>query len=1188
MSNTEKNRTRLINLLKELFQLDQPELDFGLYKIMHAKSVQINRFLENDLLKEIRDAFGEADGNRAAEARAKYEAAIEQARKFGAPNPEETEGVKEAKAAFESAKDGANAESDVYDHLYRFFERYYDSGDFMSRRYYARESESRAAPYAVPYDGREVYLHWANKDQYYIKSSEYLTNYTFDLHEAIRQEGERQASQKGKGQGLDTAITNDDQSLKVHFRIVEASEGKHGNIKAASDQKRFFIIHADKPVEWLSTDEGETNQLIINFQYRIDDEKAGQDNKWQETRLQQAEAVILEALKADTSAAAFLQGLAVPSPTDSKNKRSLLGKYLQKYAARNTMDYFIHKDLGGFLRRELDFYIKNEIMRLDDIENAEVSKVEQYLAKIRVLRRIAQQLIAFLAQLEDFQKKLWLKKKFVTETNYCITLDRIPENFYQDIVINDRQREEWVKLFAIDEIQADLVNPAYSIPLTTEFLKANPYLLVDTAMFDEGFKQKLLDAIDDLDAQCDGILIHSENFQALGLMQQKYREQVKCIYIDPPYNSGGDDFLYKDSFRNSAWLAMLDDRIKSGFRLLKNDGVSFTHIDDKDEDNRVSHRLMNLLEDKFGRSNYLDNLIWVKNTTHNDAKNFSHNHEYILAFSKNRAEASKSQKMFRQSKPGYAEVMELVHSLNPEFPTVQIIENAIRKLYKEKNEEYKQECLAQGLVWDEETKRNDPWKGIKQYKFAEYRLDNDEWVSEEQAHLKKAKIRIYREDNPSWPNANSLTIDHKTEGNADYRFYKPEHPITGKPCPAPARGWLWREKKNPLKPDVLSFDGLVSNKLIAFGENEEKIPQYKRYLHNVDSDVVKSVITDFTDGEKELANILGMRGTFPNPKPTSIGRKLIEISTDYDDYVCDFFGGSGTTAQAVIQQNLVDEKKRKFLIVEMGEHFLETLLPRIKKSVYSVHWKDGRAITPNHLGASFKYLRLESYEDALNNLVLKIDSSRDAALMSNPALQRDYLLNYFLDVETQASQSLLNIAEFRDPTTYQMWIKKPGSDEQTLQAIDLIETFNWLTGLWVEHMAAPQVFNAEFERETDPDLPKDQNTRLICKRLKTDANGDYWFRLIEGYTLKTPGDNTSKVPTLIVWRKQTDDPEQDNAVLQTYLMEKLQISPRAQTYGVIYINGSHTLPNPVVEGEQTKVRLIEEAFHNAMWSGEVV
>jgi adenine-specific DNA-methyltransferase len=190
------------------------------------------------------------------------------------------------------------------------------------------------------------------------------------------------------------------------------------------------------------------------------------------------------------------------------------------------MDYFIHKDLGGFLRRELDFYIKNEVMRLDDIENAEAPAVESYLAKIKVLRKIAGKLIDFLAQLEDFQKKLWLKKKFVVETNYCITLDRVPEELYEEVAANDAQCEEWIKLFAIDEIQADLHGPGFSRPLTVEFLKANNKLVLDTRFFDDAriFKAAGLlihsASIENFDEQCDGLLIHSENFQALNLLQE--------------------------------------------------------------------------------------------------------------------------------------------------------------------------------------------------------------------------------------------------------------------------------------------------------------------------------------------------------------------------------------------------------------------------------------------------------------------------------------------------------------------------------------------------------------------------------------------------------------------------------------------------------------------------------------------
>src|SRR5205814_7525312 len=136
----------------------------------------------------------------------------------------------------------------------------------------------------------------------------------------------------------------------------------------------------------------------------------------------------------------WAQELGKFAPTEKSPQRTVLEKHLTQYTASNTFDYFIHKDLGGFLHRELDFYIKNEVMHLDDIEHESAPKVEQYLSLIRVIRTIAHKIIAFLEQLENFQKRLWLKKKFVVETNYCFTLDRVPEEFYKEIAANDAQR----------------------------------------------------------------------------------------------------------------------------------------------------------------------------------------------------------------------------------------------------------------------------------------------------------------------------------------------------------------------------------------------------------------------------------------------------------------------------------------------------------------------------------------------------------------------------------------------------------------------------------------------------------------------------------------------------------------------------------------------------------------------------
>ena len=156
MPTPQQLRSRLLKKLKELFQLDQPDLDFGFYRIMHAKSVQVQEFIEKDLLKIVTDAFGQVDEARCATLKADYEKAIEIARAFGAPEPEEAPKVQEAKARWESSRDTASSESDIYDHLYRFFERYYEGGDFMSRRYYARETPARPPPTPFPITGKRL------------------------------------------------------------------------------------------------------------------------------------------------------------------------------------------------------------------------------------------------------------------------------------------------------------------------------------------------------------------------------------------------------------------------------------------------------------------------------------------------------------------------------------------------------------------------------------------------------------------------------------------------------------------------------------------------------------------------------------------------------------------------------------------------------------------------------------------------------------------------------------------------------------------------------------------------------------------------------------------------------------------------------------------------------------------------
>ncbi|WP_090142705.1 site-specific DNA-methyltransferase [Limnohabitans sp. DM1] len=819
----------------------------------------------------------------------------------------------------------------------------------------------------------------------------------------------------------------------------------------------------------------------------------------------------------------YLPLLAEPVPTDTQKKRPLLAKYIQQYTARNTMDYFIHKDLGGFLKRELDFYIKNELMRLDDIENADAPRVEQYLGKIKALRRIAHQLIAFLAQLEDFQKKLWLKKKFVTETHYCITLDRVPESLYPAIAANDAQREEWVKLFAIDEIVGDTAQVGYSVPLTVEFLKGNPFLLVDTALFGDDFKANLLTEIENLDAQCDGVLIHSENFQAINTIIFKYQECVNFIYIDPPYNTDATVIEYKNGYRESSWISLVEGRISAAKKILKNDGVHALTIDD------YEHALVrNVLDSNFHSDNYLSTVVIRNNPSgRSTVKGFSINHEYALFHAKN---------------INNVRLGRLPHSEDQQN----------RYDNKDQYGNFEWENFRKSSAGSERANRPKQFYPIYLSKKGSLRIPNLNWD----------------EKNNSYK-----VIDELSDGE-----------IAVWPIDASGNEKVWRWG---LERAIAELNSMISKN----PENGKLEIYAKKYINT--EGVLPRTWWDKPDysardnGTRVLRNMFLGKIGFDFPKSLNAVSDSIKIGCpDSKGFVFDYYGGSGTTAHSVIELNREENASRKYLTVEMGAHFITTTKPRAQKAIYSKNWKDGKPVDRDGISHCFKYLRLESYEDTLNNLSLQTDPARERALADNPALRKDYVLNYWLDVETQGSQSLLNVAAFRDPTAYTMRIKQPGRDVQRLQRIDLIETFNWLIGLWVEHMAAPQTLEAEFTREVDPVLPKDQNTRLVCKRVKRVEAGPYWFRLVEGYTLQVPGDDSSRQKTLVVWRKLTDDAEKDNAVLQHFLMEKLAISPREHTYAVIYVNGSHTLPNPVVEGEQTKVRLIEEAFHTAMWANE--
>ena len=948
---------QLIAKLQEIFQINQPDLDFGIYRILNSRQTQINEFLQKTLPNKINAAF---NGN------------------------------------FEQA-------NNVYNHLYTFFSRYYDQGDFISQRRYKGDT------YAIPYAGEEVMLHWANKDQYYTKSGESFSNYAFTL-------------ENGK---------------KVQFRLVEADTAKDN--RKDNDQARVFALiepqiktETDENGDEIQTDilpfDIQGDLLTLRFEYKAVNKKEKQsDYITQAVRKIQNFAIPDE-----------FQGIFKAMPTEKNKNRTLLKKYLTDYTAKNTADYFIHKNLGKFLNQELDFYIKNEVMNLDNIQDStDFSHIEQNLQTIKTLKTVAKEIIAFLAQLEDFQKKLWLKKKFVAGCHYLITLDHLNEAQVQAALDNPKQTAQWQALFNVNTSGLSV----------TELCKNYPHLVVDTALFEPTFQADVLREIEHLDDKTNGLLIHSDNFQALNLLQERYKEQVKCIYIDPPYNTGGDEFIYKDGYQSSSWISNLSNRLEIAQNLLPSDGVNFISIDDNELSN-----LSILCNEIYSKSNFVDNLIWRKlYGGKNDAKWFAHYHDYILTYAKNKLSW---------------------------YP------NLLARSEKQ-NERYK----------NPDNDPRGPWKSGDFTQFG--------------------------------PTPNCV--------------YEIETPNGTKYFPPEGKRWITTHDKYLI---------LRADNRLWFGKDGGNVPSQKRYLSEVKQGVTQSTFLDYEDvghsdeANKELKNIFDGK-FFDYPKPTRLLQRLVYLGSNANDTILDYFAGSGTTAHAVINLNREDNGNRKYILVEQGEYFDTVLKPRVQKVIFAKDWKDGKPQSDNGVfgGVSqiVKVLKLESYEDTLNNLELRKPIQDLADMGLSETVQNDYLLHYMLDVESR--DSLLNTQHFTKPFDYQLNIATTSAGAYEAKTIDLVETFNYLIGLRV--------------------------SEINDKR--------------ENGLVTVQGINTSGEKTLVIWR---DCEKYDYDKLNRYL-DSRDINPQDSEFEVVYINGDHNVPTVFTDSDDSvktlKVRSIESEFLSRMF-----
>ncbi|MFN0141343.1 MAG: DNA methyltransferase [Pyrinomonadaceae bacterium] len=991
-------------LLRELFQLDKTDLDFGIYRIMNMRSKDVEDFIDNTLpaallevtsklagrgkeaakadLAEARSALVEHIKNNGEEAETNEHLTIFCAKHENAPVVKAYRRAKEEAAQATHSKE---VETAIYNDLYTFFNRYYEEGDFISK---PRAGEHT---YMIPYNGEEVKFHWANRDQYYIKTGENFRNYVFNNGE-----------------------TDETRKTTVEFRLMDAETATNNN----QNKKGRIFIPAEDWFHW----DGEGRKLEIHFEYKVpsaeeketwgDKQSVKKDNKGINEQL------ITEHLDGkirETEDAFLIRFWESEKTVKIKGKDENVGTFyyhLNRYTATNSFDYFIHKDLRRFLLQELDYYLKHDIFTLNFVD-AQISEDEQNTAirenvlRATAIRLIAGEIIEFLAELENFQKMLFEKKKFVVQSDYCITLDLIPEDLIDEViefVLSDpekRQLLEWQTLGFIEEID-----------LAAERIKADKYLVLDTQLLLPDLKFKVLGGLEELDEKTGGIMVNSDNFQCLRIFESRFRKRINCIYIDPPYNTDAAPILYKNNYRDSSWLALLKDRLSFVSNLLADDGVLSVAIDDYELANLV--KLLEVTLPTFKIQKVIVNHYPGSGT---GRSNVSRTHEYNIF----------------------------------------VIPN--------------DEDLLRGKLEKPREKMRE--RGFRR------------------AGTGENNYRIGRENSFFAILVNPMTLEIKG--------LEPPPPLNEKNYPRGATGGWTRVypigEDNSERVWSLSYENAkkaLKRELLYCSKNFAIV---RKYPNSKDRNLLESVwlnkrFNATTHGTNLLTNIFGKSGLFPYPKSVYTVSTAID-SVIFDNnkaFVLDFFAGSGTTGHAVVHLNredMEDDACRRFLLAETGEYFESVTKVRIQKIIYSEKWSEGKPTREELNGGRlssgishiFQYLKLEQYEDSLNNIEFE---NKDAPAAFSFADQ----IKYTLRKGTKASTSLMNIAKFADPFNYEMDILK--LNERVPTKIDLVTTFNFLLGIDVSRY---RVFQHQ-DRDYHVVHGKKGNGEYICIWRKHDPELD--------------------------------------------------------------------------------------------------
>jgi len=908
--NNENSIDQLKFFLKEMFQFNANDLDFGIYRIYNLKRKEIENFIDGkdeQCLEPIINKTLEQVSN--IEKQVELTSLTAYLKNFNREIllNDPAGNFKDIQTLIDLSKDDTEKENlstaltastkefnitdeikdKIYNHILGYFEMYYSNGDFG---YNNRSRSLYKVPYEADYDGNDTMFHWKHKGSLYIKTGNSFNAIKFKLKH-LDKEFELRLETNDDSKDEEVARNNNKDTKLKHYKFnrFEEQDGVTRIVFNLSDSSTTKA----KLFEDLFNDVFKSKENLDKYLFAEDkpvfNDLTDDYDKVQDGSLKGIGALrvkrqtLLNKVNKNFERGSKIELLDKDKPTEHFSDETLESIYnidqkLNSFYIGNDSDYFIHENLQEFLTQEKERYIKNHILSdLKSILDGKLDNTTLIIAKAFEL--LSTRIIEFLSAIEEFQKKLFTMKKKVVESEYCLTIDNIDEKYYKEILENKAQLAEWENLFCVKV-------------KTLADLKAQPTLVLDTKFFKQKngsnpFKDKILAEIENLDQRTNGLLINSENYQSLSLLQEKYRYQIKCIYIDPPYNAKSSTIIYKNHFKHSSWATLMHNRLKVGKTLLAINGVHVVAIDENEQEN-----LGQILKQIYPDHNQTCVTV-VHNASGIQGDNFSYSSEFAY---------------FTYPKMG-------------------------RVIGNEKRDEEDSDTRNFRDVTGEDSKREAAANCFYPIIINDGEVIGFGDVSDDDYH--PGNINIIREDG-------SIEI----------------YPVDPNGI---ERKWRFARQTVEAIKDELSVKFIKKRKVWDIERTKDTF--------NFKTTWSDSKYFANNHGTQPLNNIIGKnKFSFPKSIYTVIDSLRAGTYKGENGIVLDYFAGSGTTGHSVIKLNKEDENfSLKYILTEMDIYFESVTKARIQKVIYSQNWKDAKPInndgSPKHI---FKYFVLEQYEDVLD------------------------------------------------------------------------------------------------------------------------------------------------------------------------------------------------------------------------------